>query len=94
MKRIGLLLCVLSLSAAPARAQDEQRGALLYQTYCGDCHYERVHDRPPERSIVKSRASLQAQVERWAPQTRRKFTADEVRDVSEYLDRTHYKFPQ
>jgi len=92
IKRIGLLLSVLLPLAASVQAQDAQRGALIYETYCGGCHYERVHERPPERSIVKSRAQLQVQVERWAPQTKRAFTVEEIRDVVEYLDRMHYRF--
>ena len=94
MNKHGLILGFMALFAASALAQDAQRGALAYQTYCGGCHYERVHDRPPERSVVKSRTMLQAQVMRWAPQTRHEFTGDEIRDIVEYLDPTHYRISE
>ena len=42
MRAISLLFLLLPAVAA---AQDAERGRLLYQTYCGGCHYERVHDR-------------------------------------------------
>ena len=42
MRAISLLFLLLP---AAASAQDAERGRVLYQTYCGGCHYERVHDR-------------------------------------------------
>ena len=36
------LLLLLPLAAS---AQDPASGKMLYETYCGGCHYERVHER-------------------------------------------------
>lgn len=88
MKRIVVLLAIFP---AAAFAQDAERGRVLYETFCMTCHYERVHQRPRERSAVKSLAGLRAQVERWAPRTRMRFTGEDVADVVEYLNRSHYK---
>lgn len=44
----ALIALALPLAAA---AQDAERGKLLYDTHCGECHYERVHERL--RSEVK-----------------------------------------
>lgn len=86
------VLLLLALAwALPAGAQDAARGRILYETFCGSCHYERLHERPPERSVVKSLADLRAQVERWAPRTRMRFTREDIEDVVAYLDRSHYK---
>lgn len=84
---------VFLIGAAPlsANAQDPERGRVLYETFCMTCHYERVHERPRERSAVKSLADLRAQVERWAPRTRMRFTGEDIADVVEHLNRSHYK---
>jgi cytochrome c5 len=79
--------------SAPALAQDAQRGRLLYETYCGLCHYERVHQRERSRSLVHSMADLHGQVARWAPQTGREFSAEDIEAVVEYLNRSHYQLP-
>ena len=81
---LGVLLLAL-----PAFAQDPGRGKLLYETHCGGCHYERVHDRL--RSKIRDLADLRAEVARWAPQTKRKFTDEELADVVEYLNVSHYR---
>ena len=85
--RLALALFLLPLAAA---AQDAARGRMLYQTYCGICHYERVHDRL--NSAVKDLSELRDMVARWAPQTKRQFTLDELEDVVAYLNESHYRF--
>jgi hypothetical protein len=90
MKIAGvLLLSSLPLCTLSAFAQNAERGKLLYETHCGGCHYERVHDRL--RTSVKDLADLRDQVSRWAPQTRRSFTVDEIEDVVQYLNESHYR---
>lgn len=79
----------LFLLAVPAAAQDPERGRALYETHCGGCHYERVHDRL--RSDVKDKADLRDAVARWAPQTKRRFTLEELEDIVEYLNVSHYR---
>ena len=86
MRAISLLFLLLPAVAA---AQDAERGRLLYQTYCGGCHYERVHDRL--RSEVKDLSDLRDMVARWAPQTKRSFTLDEREDITQYLNESHYR---
>lgn len=80
---------VFFLLALPASAQDAERGKLVYDTHCGGCHYERVHDRL--RSRIQGLDDLRDEVARWAPQTGRKFTPEEERDVVEYLNVSHYR---
>ena len=86
-----LLACVLAAAAAPSSAQDAERGRVLYETFCMTCHYERVHERSRERSIVGSFTDLRSQVARWSERTRMRFTPQDVDDVAEYLNRSHYK---
>lgn len=85
--RLALALLLVPAAAWP---QDAARGKVLYDTYCGICHYERVHERL--KSEVKDLADLRDTVARWAPQTRRQFTLDEIEDVVQYLNESHYRF--
>jgi mono/diheme cytochrome c family protein len=81
---------LLVLAATPVAAQDSPRGQLLYETHCGTCHYERVHQRT--RSDVKDIADLRDTVARWASQTKHPFTVEEIEEVVQYLNRSHYRF--
>lgn len=86
--RVVALLC-LPLGAA---AQDAERGRMLYDTYCGDCHYARVHERPRQDSRVKDLADLRDMVANRAALTKYRFSLDEKEDVVQYLNRSYYKF--
>ena len=81
---------LLALPAFAVQAQDAARGRELYQTHCGGCHYERVHDRL--RTEVKDLSDLRDMVARWAPQTKRTFSLDEREDIVQYLNESHYRF--
>ena len=87
MRSIASLL--LAFLACTASAQDAERGRLLYEAHCGSCHYERVHDRA--RSDIRDLADLRETVERWARQTKHPFSAGDIGDVVEYLNRSHYR---
>ena len=86
---IAALLTVLAL---PAWAQDPDRGRALYDTHCIACHYERIHKRDPSRSLVRSFTQLRLQVAQRAASTGQRFTIEDLDDIAEYLNRTHYKF--
>ena len=83
-----LLFLLLPLCAS---AQDPERGRLLYQTHCGGCHYERTH-RERLRPAVRDIADLRDMVSRWAPQTKRSYTLEELDDIVQYLNESHYRF--
>ena len=85
-----LLLAGLLALPFAAPAQDVARGRLLYETHCGICHYERVHQRL--KSDVKGLDDLRDTVARWADQTRHRFTLDDLEDVVAYLNESHYRF--
>ena len=77
------------LAGAPAAAQDVSHGALLYDTHCVRCHREGLHER--KSSKVKTYAGLRVEVERWARETGRRFTRDDIEDLIDFLDRSHYR---
>lgn len=84
-------IVAFALIALPAAAQDPERGKLLYETHCGGCHYERVHERDRGRSSVATLADLRDEVARRAAQTGRPFTLEDLEDVAEYLNASHYR---
>ena len=83
----------LSLAALvpAAQAQDAARGKQLYETHCLACHYERIHKRDPARSLIRTLAMLRVEVVERAAQTRRTFTTEDLDDIAEYLNRSHYR---
>ena len=87
MRLASALLALFSLSAA---AQDAADGKVLYETHCGGCHYERVHQRT--RSDVRDLANLRDTVARWSAQTKRTYTLDELENIVQYLNESHYRF--
>jgi mono/diheme cytochrome c family protein len=84
-------LAALLIGSAPALAQDAQRGKLLYETHCLACHYERIHKRDPSRSLVKSESQLRVEVAQRAALTKQRFSAADLDEIAEYLNRTHYR---
>ena len=75
--------------AGAAHGQNIDRGRLLYDTHCGSCHTERLHTR--EKSAIRSYADLRAEVGRRAALTNRRFSPEELEDIIEFLDRSHYR---
>lgn len=87
MRAASLVLFLLAAGAAHAQGID--RGRLLYETHCATCHTERLHDR--EKSAIRSYADLRGEVGRRAALTNRRFSPDELEDIIEFLDRSHYR---
>ena len=93
IKLAGIVaLAALMLAATPARPQDAPRGRLLYETHCLACHYERIHKRDSSRSLVRSRAQLRVEVVDRAALIKQQFTVEDLDDIAEYLNRSHYRF--
>ena len=89
--RLAVFLCALAPVSAGVHAQDAGRGRVLYETHCLSCHYERIHKRDASRSLIKSLAGLRVEVANRAALTKRPFTPDDLDDIAEYLNRSHYK---
>ena len=88
MRHVAILLAFVCL---PAAAQNAARGKLLYEIHCGGCHYERVHERERSKTAVHSLSDLRDQVVQRAAQTGRQFTLEDLADIAEYLNRSHYR---
>jgi hypothetical protein len=89
--RFEFLAGLVAALCVPAQAQDLERGKLLYETHCNECHYERVHQRL--RSDVKGLDDLRDTVWRRSRETKRRtFSLDEIEDITQYLNASHYRF--
>jgi len=89
MRNVSAIL--LAFLVVPAWAQDAERGKRVYETQCLDCHYERIHNRDSARSLIRTYAQLRVEVAQRAAQTKRPFTLEDLDDIAEYLNRSHYR---
>jgi hypothetical protein len=90
MRPVDVCLSVtLTLASGGAFGADAQPGRLLYETHCGTCHYEKLHER--KTSAISTIVALKVEVAKWAAQTNRRFTQAELDDIAEYLNQSHYR---
>jgi len=91
---VGLAFVVSSLiytfEIQSAVASD--RGELLYENHCLDCHGKNVHTREGRR--VSSPEELRAWVMSWVVHSSLPWGQEEVADITAYLDRTFYHFTE
>ncbi|MCX7893816.1 MAG: cytochrome c [Burkholderiales bacterium] len=90
------ILTVAPLAAAlaaplAAHAQDAARGRALYETRCIACHSTSVHNRSARKATDFE--GVRAQVVRWSREAGSPWTAEEIDDVSVYLNELYYRFP-
>jgi mono/diheme cytochrome c family protein len=83
------LVTALALIAPAAGAQDLAHGRALYETHCVQCHAERLHERGASK--VRTLDDLREFVVRWSQGTRSNFTAQDIEDVVQHLNATHYR---
>lgn len=84
----ALLLLAWAAAAQPAAPT---RGELLYHAHCVACHDKQVHWRA--RKIVGDWAGLAAEVRRWETNLGLGWSDHTVQDVTRYLNRAFYRFP-
>ena len=66
------------------------RGELLYMNHCRTCHESMVHIRGKRRA--KSLPDLQYWVGRWSVEIDLKWSAEEIEDVTNYLNDLYYQY--
>lgn len=88
----AILVVFSLLLALPVAAQDATRGKRLYENHCGGCHYEKLHERPRERSRVQSLLQLRAEVAERAKGVEQRLRLEDQDDIAAYLNQTHYRF--
>ncbi len=80
----------LMILSAPVKSADAERGGRLYETRCRACHSISVHNRGARKA--KSFDGIRAQVERWSGEVGGNWTAEEIDDVTVYLNQRYYRF--
>ncbi len=76
--------------ANPSPMRDASRGELLYANHCIACHSVAIHWRDKKR--VTDLASLQVQVKRWQGLAGLGWDADDLAQVTCYLNALHYHY--
>jgi mono/diheme cytochrome c family protein len=82
---------LVALLPSFAQAADAGRGRELYESACIGCHGRSVHARAP--AGVRSCAELRASVARFADIQGRNWDAEDVDDVTTWLNLRYYGFP-
>lgn len=87
---LNVLIVLLLLSLPLVGLADAERGRLLYENHCLSCHESNVHIR--ETQAARSLAEVRAAVERWQALGNLGWGAEEVGDVTAYLNATWYHY--
>ena len=90
IKFVLALACVIG-APAPAHGADAVRGRALYEARCGLCHSTGVHARKARKAT--SFEGLRTLVLRWSMELGGSWPADEIDDVTVYLNNRYYRFP-
>ncbi len=81
----------LSTLAGAQTGAVNERGDLLYNTYCLSCHSMQVHWRNDKKAYDWD--SLTYQVRRWQGNTGLHWSESDIMDVARYLNVTIYRYP-
>jgi len=82
---------LVALLPSAAQAADAGRGRELYESACIGCHGRSVHARAP--SSVRTCAELRATVARFADIQGRNWDAEDLDDVTAWLNLRYYGLP-
>ncbi len=85
----ALALCG-TLFSKPGHGAEFERGRMLYKNHCQECHTSVVHVR--DNQEAQSREDIRFQVRRWQEELGLGWGAEEVEDVSYYLNQRYYGF--
>ena len=93
MARLRSLVAAALVALLPSAAAtaDAGRGRELYEIACTACHGRSVHARAP--SGVRTCAELRATVARFADIQGRNWDAEDLDDVTTWLNLRYYGFP-
>jgi mono/diheme cytochrome c family protein len=78
------------LASSGVQAQNPERGRLLYENHCEQCHSEQIHGRSGR--IVHTPEELRAVVRRWQSQQHLNWSDEDIEDVARYLGTMRYGF--
>ena len=84
-------IVIIVAATRSASAADTQRGLALYESRCSTCHAESVHGR--KNRVAKDFDAVRGWVARWSDNLRLGWSAEEIEDVTAYLNRKYYRYP-
>jgi mono/diheme cytochrome c family protein len=85
----GALIFITMLAVnAPLSAQEFDRGQALYDNHCKECHEGLAHTRKGSR--ITSLHDIRTWVASWSAHSQLDWSAEEVEDVADYLNRQFY----
>jgi mono/diheme cytochrome c family protein len=77
--------------SADAVAADPERGKVLYETRCTDCHNRGVHQSASRRAT--SFEGIRMQVTRWTRELGGSWDEGDIDNITVYLNDLYYKLP-
>lgn len=91
---LGLIAMAVGTATAAGAEESEaiDRGRLLYDTYCVQCHTQQVHWR--ERRLASDWQRLKAEVVRWQRVAGQRWDDRDVTDVARFLNDLFYQHPE
>lgn len=87
---LAVLLAAGACWSGWTQAADAARGSVLYETRCNACHDRSVHNRAARKA--KSFDALRAQVQRWSTEVGGSWSAQDIDDLTLYLNERYYRF--
>lgn len=84
------LLATLVMLPGPTWSQSAQRGKQLHDLQCQACHSAEIYERTG--SPLGSLDELREAVVLWLTETQAEWTAEDVEDVTWYLNEVFYNF--
>ncbi len=85
------IAAMLWLSSASTNAADPNRGQAMYELRCIECHDTSVHGR--QSRSAKNYEEIRSWVIRWNNTLGPLWDAEDIEDVSAYLNRRYYRYP-
>ncbi len=85
-------LPLLLLGWTITAAADPQRGEMLYENHCSECHGEAVHFR--ETRKAETLDELRTWVIRWETELGLEWNNSDVEDVTKHVNRRFYRFAE
>jgi cytochrome c5 len=76
---------------ATLHAVEFDRGEALYENHCSACHDPQAHVAVEARHVA-TQADLRARVAAWSVHSGLNWSAEDVNDVTDYLNRRFYRF--
>ena len=85
------LMFAATLVAGQSSRVGDERGELLYSTYCIGCHTTQMHWR--EKKLATDWRSLRYQVRRWLENVAPGLAEEDSTAIARYLNNLYYHFP-